>query len=263
MQRTRPRTLITGASSGIGEAFARRLAADGHDLVLVARREDRLAALAQDLGRTHGVHAEVLVADLTEAEDLDRVAKRLASSDAPVAMLVNNAGFGAYGAFDDLPLDRQLAMIDLNVRALVRLTHAAVDPMRTRGTGTIVNVASTAAFQPDPYGAVYGATKGFVLQLTHSLHEELRGSGVRVMALAPGLTRTEFQETAEVDPDGLPRGAVMSPDEVVRVALRDLGRGRVVSVPGAVNRVMAASSSVSPAWMSRKLSGVTHQRFFA
>lgn len=251
------RALVTGASAGIGASFVRQLAARGVEVVLVARRTDRLEALAAEVN----VDVEVLRADLAVPEDLARVEARLAADDAPVDLLINNAGLGAYGRFDALDADRQAGLVDVNVRALVRLSRAVLPRLVAAGAGGIVNVGSTAGFQPNPYGAVYGATKAFVRSFTEALHEELRGTGVRAMLLAPGFTDTEFQAIAEVAADAVPGGARMDADTVVEVALRDYAAGRVVSVPGAVNRVSSGGAQVVPSVITRRLSAIIHRRF--
>jgi uncharacterized protein len=251
------RALVTGASSGIGEEFARQLAARDVELVLVARRRERLEALAAELP----VGCEVLPADLTEEAALARVEARLRAAAAPVDLLINNAGFGAYGRFEDLPLDRQLRMLDLNVTALVRLARAVVDQLRPRGVGGLINVGSTAGFQPDPYGAVYGGTKAFVRSFTEALHEELRGSDVHAMLLAPGITSTEFQDVSGVHLDPVVEAVTMPVRPVVEAALRDFARERAVSVPGTINRLGAIGSDVTPSAVSRRLSAALHRRF--
>ncbi|MDX1658294.1 MAG: SDR family oxidoreductase [Nitriliruptorales bacterium] len=261
MDRRIRRALVTGASAGIGEEFARQLARRGVDVVLVARREGELETLAKELATERDVDTEVLTADLTVAADLQAVEERLRDRrERPVDLLVNNAGFGAYGDFHELPLDRQQTMVELNITAVVRLTHAVLPGLRERGRGGVINVASTAAFQPDPYGAVYGGTKAFVHSFTQALHEELRGSGVRAMSLCPGYTRTEFQEVADVS-HGVPELAVLHPDDVVSGALRDFTRGRATSIPGAIHWLEARAAEVSPQSISRKLSGLVHERW--
>ena len=254
------RTLITGASAGIGEEFARQLAARGDDLVLVARREDRLSELADELERRHQITVEVLSADLTEPEELALVEKRLHDQEQPIHLLVNNAGFGAYGRFRELDVDRQTGMVELNVTALMRLTHIAAIAMNGRGGG-IINVSSTAAFQPGPHGAVYSATKAFVQSFSEAVHEELRGTGVHVMSLAPGVTDTEFQDEADVDVSGLPGFARMTPREVVEGALRAFERGKVTYVPGVLNKLGAAGSAMGPSFLTRKAAGIVQRRW--
>jgi short-subunit dehydrogenase len=221
--------LVTGASSGIGEAFARRLAADGTALVLVARRGDRLDALSAELGVT----TEVLPADLADGEQLRLVEKRLAATSDPVDLLVNNAGFGLRGHFAKLPADRQAEMVRVNCEAVTILTRAFVPGMIERGRGGVITVASTAGMQPLPYEATYGATKAFALNLTEALHMELRGTGVKALAVNPGPVPTEWQQVAgyeEVGGEMMP-GAIEA-DQVVREAIRAFERGRRALVPG-------------------------------
>ena len=239
------RALVTGASSGIGEAFVRRLAAQGHDVVLVARREDRLRALATELSG-HGVDVEVLAADLTSEEGVVSVEQRLTVPTKAVDLLVNNAGFGTSGSFTDLALERELEMIELNVVALVRLTRAALNSMRDRGTGSIVNVSSIASFQALPRNATYAATKAFVTSFTEALAEEVRGSGIRLQALCPGFTHTEFHTTAAWSSSWLPGSVWQSPEQVVEASLGALESGRVVVVPGVLNKVAARASWLLP-----------------
>ena len=253
------RALVTGASSGLGEEFARQLAARGTDLVLVARREDRLQALADHLGAT-GRRVEVLPADLATDAGRRDVEARLADTARPVDLLVNNAGFGAYGEVADMDPDRLQQMIEVNVVAVTRLARAVLPGMVGRGRGGLINVASTAAFQPDPYGAVYGATKAYVLSWSQALHEEVAPHGVRVLALCPGVTPTEYQQVAAVAVD-LPSIATTSPEQVVRAALAAFARRRAVEVPGLVNRLTAVASSTGPAALSRRISGIAHRAF--
>lgn len=254
------RALVTGASAGLGEEFARQLAQRGTSLVLVARREERLRQLADELTAA-GVAVEVLAADLTDPGDVDRVVARLEDDDEPVDLLVNNAGFGLYGAFVDLDAERQAAMVELNVDAVTRLAHALAPRLVARGGGGIINLGSTASFQPDPYGAVYGATKAYVLSFSEALHEELAPHGVRVLALCPGFTRTEFQEVASVDHGALPSRAVMTAGPVVRAGLDAFTRGQAVCLPGVLNRLMAAGSEVTPSVVTRRVSKLVHRRF--
>ncbi|MET0421534.1 MAG: SDR family oxidoreductase [Acidimicrobiia bacterium] len=253
--------LVTGASAGLGEEFARQLAARGHDLVLVARDEARLVALSAALTAEHGVRAEVLAADLCADDGRARVEARLASTDAPIELLVNNAGVMEVGAFAAADVNKQVREVELNVVALVRLTHAALNAMSARRTGTIMNISSVAGFQPSPSAATYAATKAFVNSFTHALYEEARGEGVHVMAVCPGYTHTELHERAGLDPSsGVPELFWQSADEVVSEALRALDRRRSVSVPGAINKVIAAGSSVTPAIVSRRIAGIVVKR---
>jgi short-subunit dehydrogenase len=222
--------LITGASAGIGAAFARALATEGYGLVLVARDAQRLAAAGEELAGRHGVPVSALPADLTTDAGCATVAERLADPDAPVELLVNNAGIGLKESFlksDPDDLDRLLA---LNVLAVQRLTRAALPGMVERGRGDVINVSSVAGFTITP-GSTYGPSKAWVTSFSESIGLAARRRGVRVMALCPGFTRTEFQQRAGIDPGRVPSWLWLSADEVARVGLRDLRRGRLVSVP--------------------------------
>jgi uncharacterized protein len=234
--RTRPCALITGASSGLGEAFAERLAADGHDLIAVARRQDRLRALADRLRDAHGATTEVLAADLTDPEELRRVEARIATAPA-LDLLVNNAGFGGYRPFLQLDPDRAEELIRLQVLAVTRLARAALPAMVARGRGAVVNVSSQLAFSvtmpspPMPPGrAVYAATKAYVNAFTQLLHGELAGTGVRVQALCPSVMRTEFFARMGIDLGRMPIRP-MEPSAVVRASLAGLQRGAVLCLP--------------------------------
>jgi short-subunit dehydrogenase len=214
--------LVTGASSGIGESFARILAARGTDLVIVARRAEMLDGLARELVERYRVAVEVLAADLTDPGQRAEVEGRLRAE--PVELLVNNAGYGAFGAFAELPLDDHLAQIDLNVAALVRLTHAALPGMVARGRGGVLNVASMSGFTPSPGSATYGATKAYVASFSESLHSEVAGKGVHVTALCPGFTRTE---------DDVPPNLLwLRRDDVARAGLEAVSAGRALCIPG-------------------------------
>jgi uncharacterized protein len=251
------RALITGASAGLGAEFARQLADRGVLLTLVARRQDRLEELAASLP----VAVEVLPADLGTSDGVAAVEARLSAVVDPVDLLVNNAGFGAYGAFEDIAAERYRQMLDLNVTALVRLTHAVLGQLVPRGVGGVVNVGSTAAYQPDPFGAVYGASKAFVRSFTEAVHEELRDRGVHVMLLSPGFTETEFQEVADVARSAMPAPLRMTAEQVVAAAIRDFGRGRPVCIPGPSNKLNVAAVEVTPSVISRKASRIVHERF--
>lgn len=241
--------LVTGASSGIGEAMARQLGRAGVATVVVARRADRLAALAAEYPSI-----EVLVADLTTDDGVGEVERLIEQRE--IDLVVNNAGFGTSGAFHTLDPDRLDREIALNVRALTRLSHAALRTMVPRGRGHLLNVSSVASFQPAPSLGVYAATKAYVTSLTESLHEEVRGTGVRVTALCPGLTRTEFISVS--NPSGrsatYPDFMWLDADAVAAAALDDIQRGRALSIPGAIYRVLVAFSSVTPRAMARRLS---------
>jgi uncharacterized protein len=252
---TRPRAVVTGASTGIGAAFAAALARDHFDLMLVARSQERLHELAQHLRSTCGVTVEVAVADLTCATQLRDVEERLAGGAAP-DLLVNNAGVATVGPFARLEADREEALIALNVVALARLTRAVLPAMLARRGGAIINVSSIAAFVPARFTATYGASKAYVNSFTEALHEELRGSGVRVQLLCPGFTRTEFCARAGVDAARIPSVAWMAPEAVVAASLAALRRGRLVCVPGAVNRTLIGLMRVVPRRFMRRLTGV-------
>lgn len=252
--------LVTGASAGIGAAFAEGLAARGNDLVLVARDGNRLHALADDLAARHGVDADVCVADLVSPDGVTVVERRLADAARSVDLLVNNAGFGTYGRFADLDVEHEVEEVELNVVALLRLTHAALGAMEARGSGAIVNVASIAAYQPSPSSATYGATKAFVHSFTHAIREEARGSGVQVMLVCPGYTHTEFHARAGLGVTSVPEFAWSTPAEVVATALRDLDRRRSVSIAGALNQTAAALSSMAPSGITRRVAGLVVKR---
>jgi short-subunit dehydrogenase len=254
----RRRALVTGASVGIGAAFAERLAGNGHDLVVVARNRDRLDELAKRLHKDHGAHVEVLPADLTEAAEL-RVVEHLVE-DANLDLLINNAGFGTVGSFSELEVDREEEEIRLNVVALVRLTRAALPGMVARRAGAVINVSSMAGFQPDPYNATYGATKAFVNSFTEALYEELRGTGVRVQALCPGFTRTEFQARAGVNVSDVPALLWMSPAAVAEASLDSLQRGDLICIPGLANRAMMTVTSALPRSLTRRVMGTMGRR---
>jgi len=248
------RVLVTGASSGIGAAFARALAARGDDLVVVARDADRLDALAVEVRERDGVVCEVLAADLTDRAALEGVAARVSDEASPIDLLVNNAGFGTSGRFASLPLEPEQREIELNVVALHRLTHAALVPMVPRGHGGVINISSIGGYQPGPGFATYSATKAFVSSFTQAIHEELSGTGVKAMVVCPGLTRTEFQARAGADEiRRLPDFLWQEADEVASSALRDYERGRAVSVPGPLNLATAAFAAVIPGIVGRKV----------
>jgi uncharacterized protein len=242
MSDPRPTALVTGATAGIGAAFARQLAALGRDLVLVARDEARLESRAQQL-RSYGVGVEVLPADLSTDDGCARVEKRLADR---VDLLVNNAGIGLSGAFDEHAVDDELRMLDLNVRSVLRLTHAALGPMLAAGSGAVLNVSSVAGFTPGARSATYGASKAWVTAFSEGLHLQYADRGVKVMALCPGFTRTEFHARAQLDMKGVPERLWLDAEPVVRAALHDLDRGRPVSVPGRQYKAVVLASRLLP-----------------
>ena len=244
--------MVTGASAGIGTEFASQLASQGNDVVLVARDGARLEVLAKELGARHRVATEVLVADLTDPAQLATVEDRLADRDRPIDVLVNNAGFGTNGRLHELDRDTETREVNLNVVALVRLTHAALGPMVERGSGGVLNVSSLAGGQPTPGNATYGATKAFVSSFTQSVHEELRGTGVKITVVCPGFTRTEFQVRAGIDSSKVPGFLWQSAEEVAAGALGALEHNRAVYVPGTLNRLTASVVSVLPDALTRR-----------
>lgn len=242
--------LITGASAGLGVEFARQLSKRGHRLVLAARRKDRLEALAKELG-----NARAIAIDLSKSGSAAKLLADLAAAGEQVEILVNNAGFGLIGRFAELDAKRERQMIDLNVGTLTDLCRAVAPAMIKRKSGGILNVASTAAFQPGPNMAVYFATKAYVLSLTEALHEELKPHGVHVSALCPGPTRTEFGEVAGFGGNGLFDRVAMESPEVVAAGLVGLDRNRAVVVPGLANKIGAASTRFAPRSVVRRIAG--------
>ena len=242
--------LITGASAGLGVEFARQLSKRGHRLVLAARRKDRLDALARELG-----NARAVAIDLSKANATAKLMADLEAAGEQVEILVNNAGFGLIGRFAELEPKRERQMIDLNVGALTDLCRAVAPGMIKRKSGAILNVASTAAFQPGPKMAVYFATKAFVLSFTEALHEELRPHGVKVTCLCPGPTRTEFGEVAGFGGNGAFDKVAMEAGEVVEAGLKGMDRNRAVIVPGLVNKIGAISTRFAPRSVVRKIAG--------
>ena len=246
-------SLITGASSGIGEVFARRLAARGRNVLLVARSEDKLITLCNELGRSNSIRAQYVALDLSLAESPARLFEEAEKRGLTIDLLVNNAGFGSFGDFAKADLARELNMIDLNIKALVELTYRFLQPMRERRQGAIINVASTAAFQGVPYMATYAATKAFVLSFSEALWEENRQHGVKVMALCPGVTETNFFEAARGEKP--PARASQTPEEVVDTALRGLARGKSHIISGWINRVMTESERLFPRSVVTRMAG--------
>jgi hypothetical protein len=250
MAEPRPATLITGASAGLGVEFARQCAKRGDEVILVARRGDRLQKLAAEIGSAH-----VISADLTGKGAATRVVGEVIARGMWVRTLINNAGFGLRGRFDELPLARQLEMIDLNIRALTNLSFVVIYDMVLKGGGSILNVASTASFQPGPKMAVYFATKAFVLSFTEALHEEWKDRGIKVSALCPGPTRTEFGEVAGIKTLGQFDRLAMEAEPVVRAGLEGLERNQAVVIPGAFNKAGAWSTRLAPRSVVRRIAG--------
>lgn len=237
--------LVTGASAGLGVEFARQLAARGHDVVVTARRRDRLEALAAELRAKHGVEVLVVDCDLGATTGPARVLAALDEKNIVPTVLVNNAGFGVQGLAVEKPVARQLEMLDLNVRALTELSLSLGAKMVARGSGAIVNVGSTGAFQPAPHVAAYAATKAYVLSFTQALAWELAPRGVKVLALCPGATKTEFFEAGKVNIE-LVGAMYMSAERCVRIGLAALDRGRRVIVTGWLNAIGAWLARVLP-----------------
>jgi short-subunit dehydrogenase len=246
-------TLITGASSGIGEVFARKLAARGRNVLLVARSEEKLVTLCNELGRSNSIRAQYVALDLSKPESASQLFVEAEQRGLAVDMLINNAGFGSMGEFSKLDLARELNMIDLNIKSLVELTYRFLAPMLERRQGAIINVASTAAFQPVPYMATYAATKAFVLSFSEALWEENRANGIKVMALCPGVTDTNFFEAARGQKP--PVRVSQSPEEVVDVALRGLARGKSHIISGWTNFLMTESERLAPRSLVTRVAG--------
>ncbi|MEV7143536.1 SDR family NAD(P)-dependent oxidoreductase [Streptomyces tauricus] len=250
--------LITGSTAGIGAAFARRLAADGHNLVLVARNTERLGEQATELHDRHGIEAEVLTADLATDEGIEAVAARVADRKHAVDLLVNNAGFGNKGPYLDVPMADELKMLKVHCEAVLRLTSAAAEAMRERGRGGVVNVASTAAFLPR---GTYGASKAWVVQFTQGVARDLAGSGVRLMALCPGFVRTEFHERAGMGTDNIPNWMWLDADKVVAAALADLARDKSLSIPDPRYKALMGVAKVTPRGLLSGISSKTGRKY--
>ena len=245
--------LVTGASSGIGRELARCFAADGCRLVLVARKRHALQALADELRQAHQTQAEILPADLSEREAPARIFGHLEANGTRVDVVVNNAGFGAYGEFTELPASRQLDMVQVNVTALTHLTRLFLPGMLERRRGGILNVASVAGFEPGPLMAVYFATKAYVLSFSEAIAEELSGTGVTVTALCPGATATNFAEAAKGRFSRRFQQLAMSAESVARIGYRAFRKGQVVAVSGWRNRCLAFSVRLGPRSLVRKI----------
>jgi len=264
MASTSPGTvLVTGASSGIGEALAARFAQAGHDLVLVARSTDKLKALAKALKAEHGVKAWVAPADLSQPGAAEQLAETMRRSRRRIEILVNNAGVLSHGPFVGMAAERHQEVIALNVSGLTAMVAAFVPAMVARGAGRILNVASIAAFQPVPLLATYAATKAYVLSLTESLSEELKGSGVTITALCPGITATHMLSGAQQESEQLgrlPQFVVGSAADVAEQGFNACMKGEVICVPGVLNLAGTLAARATPKWLLRKVSGAVIRR---
>jgi short-subunit dehydrogenase len=242
--------LITGATAGIGAQFARLLAKEGFDLILVARNKNRLASTAKSLNKEFGVKVEVLPADLTKPVQLEKVRKRLSDSRKPIEVLINNAGFGINQSFLVSDLSDEQGLLDVLVTAPMRLTHAVLPIMKERNSGTIVNVSSVASWIA---GGSYSAAKSYLTVLTESLHTELRSTKVKISALCPGFTRTEFHERGRMKMNGLPNFMWLSAEKVVSKSWRDVNAGKVISIPGWQYLILSSISRFGPRPMVRRI----------
>jgi hypothetical protein len=245
--------LITGASSGIGRLLAQQFAADRHDLVVVARKSDALDALVRETTQAFGVNAKAMTVDLARPAAARHIHDELSRAGIAIDVVVNNAGFGLQGAVAELPLDRQLEMIHVNVTALTELTRLFLPAMVERRRGGVLNVGSTAGFQPGPFMAVYYATKAYVVAFTEALAEELAGSGLRISCLAPGPTATGFAEEAQMTGTRLFRLGTMNAADVARIGYEGWKSGKILVVPGITNRLGIAMVRISPRPVVRKL----------
>ena len=246
--------LITGASSGLGAEFARQLAREGKDLVLVARRADRLEALRAEIERSGTARCHVIIEDLSRLEAPERLFAETTKRGLEVSWLVNNAGFGTNGRFVDLPLAKEREEILLNVHCLVALSRLYSPAMVARGRGSIINVGSIGSFVPTPYMATYAATKAFVLSFSEALATELASTGVRVLALCPGATKTEFQEVAGVT-EAVPEFSYMTAEAVVSQAIAAAKAGRRTLVPGWMNKTLALTTRIAPRSVLARITG--------
>ncbi|MCC9642793.1 SDR family oxidoreductase [Rhodopirellula sp. JC740] len=252
---TQPNALVTGASSGIGREIAKQFASEGYDLILVARREEKLRELASEIESIHARNATVLTCDLSQPQAVDGLCDQLQQQSLQVDTLVNNAGFGALGRFSELSADRQTDMVMVNVVALTRLTRMLLPSMIQRNRGGVLNVGSIAAHQAGPNMAVYYATKAYVLSFTEGLREELSGTAVHVTCLEPGPTETGFGEDSGMGKLDMFSSAAMSAEDVARAGVRGYLKNEDVVIPGWMNRLMVTSTGFLPRSATRKLVG--------
>lgn len=248
--------VVTGASSGIGEHFARRIAEVGRPLLLIARREERLRALADELGALHGIDVAVLPVDLTDGGAVETVMAAIVATGHPLGLFVNNAGFGQEGPFHESERTRQVDMVRLDVEAVVALTHAALGLLVPQGQGAVLNVASVVSFLPAPTSAVYAASKAFVLSFTEAVHEEVAPLGVTVTALCPGATNTKFFEAADSQMDRMPPFMMSDPDVVAGDGLDAVARGEAVRISGGFNKASVGVMRLLPRAALRKAVGL-------
>jgi len=228
-------TLITGASSGIGKAFAYQLAKEKHNLIIIARREDLLKKISNEIQNKYKVKVNVVAADLTSEKGITAIKNFMQKNKINLNMLINNAGFGTHLEFAKSNLEKELAMIDLHCKAMLKLIYLVLPQMTKRKRGTIINVASAAAFLPTPYMATYSATKSFMLHFSEALAQEVKTSNIKVLTLCPGITKTQFQEVQQLKNTYFKKFRMMTPDAVVKQCLKDLKKGEIISIPGIEN----------------------------
>lgn len=263
MAEARETALVTGASGGIGLALAQQFAAHGFDLVLVARREAELSALAQRCRQEHDVRVHVLPSDLLAQGAVEKLTQQLVDDRLDVDVLVNNAGLMDMGGFAEIGVDQHERLMQLNIVVLTSLTRRLLPAMLGRGRGRILNVASTSSFQPVPAMATYAASKAFVLSLSESLSEELKGTGVTVTALCPGITRTDMYEHAHEEhamAQNVPGFLISNAEDVAREGYEACVAGRAIVVPGLANRVVASAVQLYPRWLVRGVGGLVGRR---
>jgi short-subunit dehydrogenase len=257
-------SLVTGASAGIGAGFARVLASEGSDLVLVARDKAKLETLAKELRKDHGIEVDVLPADLATSKGIAAVEARLTAEPA-IDLFVNNAGVGSNGSFADLPLEGELRQIDVNVTAVARLMHTALGPMLAADSGTIINVSSVMCFKGVPGSAMYTATKAFITTLADAVHEETRETGVTLTTLLPGSVRTEFHDRAGMNEavKDLPDAMWLMPDDVAREALKAARKGKAMCIPTAKYKMFGTVMRLAPYKVFRRIGGRNYRKTLA